>query len=64
VGSTLGESKINIANFSLGRQDRPDAPGGALQAIAVVEVDGEVPEKALENLRQHPAVRVARVVRF
>ena len=62
VGTVLGENGVNIANFSLGRADVPD-PAGAV-AIAVVEVDNEVPESVLEKLRALKAVRVARVVTF
>jgi len=64
VGAVLGNNGINIANFSLGRQEKPSAPGEPLEAIAVVETDGVVPEKALEELRKHPAVLLARNVIF
>ena len=64
VGTVLGQNGINIAHFSLGRQDEPDQVGGPLTAIAVVEVDGEVPETVLNQLRALPAVRIARVVTF
>ena len=63
VGTMLGEHRINIANFSLGRSDAPN-PNGKHTAIALVEVDGEVPEKVLDELRRHPAVKVARTVSF
>ena len=36
--STLGEADINIATFHVGRE----APGG--NAIALIEIDGELPE--------------------
>ena len=64
VGTILGQNNINIANFSLGRQDVPVTVGGPLTAIAVVEVDGDVPESVLNQLRANPAVRIARVVTF
>ncbi|MBM3787871.1 MAG: phosphoglycerate dehydrogenase [Acidobacteria bacterium] len=61
VGSVLGTSGINIANFSLGRQE--DVPAGQLAiAIAVVEVDSVVPEDVLGRLKSNPAVLVARPV--
>jgi D-3-phosphoglycerate dehydrogenase len=63
VGTMLGQHQTNIANFSLGRSDAPN-PGGKHTAIALVEVDGEVPEKVLEELRRHPAVKIARTVSF
>jgi len=62
VGTVMGENHVNIANFSLGRAETPD-PAGAV-AIAVVEVDNDVPESVLEKLRALKAVRVARLVTF
>ena len=38
LGTLLGDAKVNIANFTLGRS----APGQ--DAIALVEVDGQVPD--------------------
>jgi D-3-phosphoglycerate dehydrogenase len=64
VGSVLGKNGINIANFSLGRRDTPLAPGEPLEALAVVETDGAVPEKVLAELKGNPAVKVARAVDF
>jgi D-3-phosphoglycerate dehydrogenase len=62
VGTVLGRNNINIANFSLGRRDQPAVPGEPLDALAVVQVDGVVPEAVLAQLKQNPAVRVARAV--
>jgi D-3-phosphoglycerate dehydrogenase / 2-oxoglutarate reductase len=62
VGTVLGESEVNIANFSLGRADKPD-PQGAV-AVAVVEVDSDVSEDVISKLKALKAVRVARVVTF
>ena len=62
VGGVLGENKINIANFSLGRQEGVAAAGKALEAIAVVEVDGQVPEAVLTQLKKNPAIKLARAV--
>jgi D-3-phosphoglycerate dehydrogenase len=64
VGTVLGRNRINIANFSLGRRDRPTAPGRPLDAVALVSTDGLVPEFVLAELRDHPAVRFARAVEF
>jgi D-3-phosphoglycerate dehydrogenase len=61
VGTTLGEQQINIANFSLGRRERE---AKAREAIAVVHVDGRVPEHVLDELRKIEAVLVARAVRL
>jgi hypothetical protein len=49
---------VNIANFSLGRNEG----GKPAKAVAVVHVDGVVPEKVLASLRKLPAVRYARAV--
>ena len=62
VGGVLGENKINIANFSLGREEGPAAAGKELRAIAVVEVDGAVSDTVLTQLKTNPAIRVARAI--
>jgi len=62
VGTVLGRNEINIANFSLGRREAAPAPGEPREALAVVEVDSMVPESVLAQLRENPAVRVARSV--
>ncbi|HWQ54884.1 MAG TPA: phosphoglycerate dehydrogenase [Bryobacteraceae bacterium] len=62
VGTVLGRNSINIANFSLGRRATPRAAGEALEAIAVVSTDGLVPENVLAQLRENPAVKLARSV--
>jgi D-3-phosphoglycerate dehydrogenase len=64
VGGVLGRNKINIANFSLGRRDAPLRPGEPLEAVAVVSTDDAVPEEVLAELRQIPAVKLARAVEF
>jgi D-3-phosphoglycerate dehydrogenase len=62
VGTVLGRNEINIANFALGRQTGAPASGGPLGAVAVVETDCAVPEEVLAQLREHPAVLLARTV--
>ncbi len=76
IGTLLGEHQINIANFSLGREEaatrmaRAGASGGASaanaarQAVAVVQVDDRVPENVLRLLRKLPAITEARAVRL
>lgn len=54
VGGALGEAKVNIANFALGRGDNG--------AIGIVNIDGEVPAAVLEKLRALPAIRDARAI--
>jgi len=55
---TLGEAGINIATFHVGRE----APGG--NAVALIEVDGELPPKVLEAVRALPQVQSARPLKF
>jgi D-3-phosphoglycerate dehydrogenase len=64
VGTVLGRNKINIANFSLGRRDEPLKPGEPLEAVALVSTDGLVPETVLAQLRENPAVKLAKSVEF
>ncbi len=61
VGTVLGRNRINIANFSLGRREGP-RPDGPLEALAVVETDEPASESVLEELRAHPAVKLAKTV--
>ena len=56
--STLGEANINIATFHVGR----DAPGG--NAIALIEIDGELPPDVLAQVRALPQVQQAMPLRF
>jgi len=60
IGTTLGRLGVNIATFALGRREA--VPGA--EAIALVRVDGDVPEGALSELRAIPALTEARVVRL
>ncbi len=62
VGTILGDHDINIADFSLGR--RAEQHEGKKEAIAVVHVDGIVPETVLSELRSVPAVEKAKAVRL
>jgi D-3-phosphoglycerate dehydrogenase / 2-oxoglutarate reductase len=64
VGSVTGKSKINIASFSLGREEDRGLAGKPLQAVAVVETDEPVSESLLKQLLENPAVTVARPVEF
>ncbi len=56
--SLLGHGGINIATFALGRDFR----GGS--AIALVEVDGPVPEKVLAEIETLPGVKEAKALAF
>jgi len=61
VGTTLGRHDVNIARFSLGRGDHPMQPGGA---VAVVQIDGEVNEAVLRELREIEAVEMVKAIHF
>ncbi|HEY8267216.1 MAG TPA: phosphoglycerate dehydrogenase, partial [Xanthobacteraceae bacterium] len=55
---TLGDAGINIATFHVGRE----APGG--NAIALIEIDGELPPAVLAKVQALPQVQQARPLRF
>jgi D-3-phosphoglycerate dehydrogenase len=63
VGTILGENEINIADFSLGRRSA-GAASEPREAIAVVHVDGRVPDDVLRKLEEVPAVRQAKAVQL
>jgi D-3-phosphoglycerate dehydrogenase len=58
LGSLLGDAKVNIASFALGRS----APGD--EAIALVEVDGGVSDKVLGEIAKLPLVKLAKGLAF
>jgi D-3-phosphoglycerate dehydrogenase len=58
MAGLLGEGKVNIATFNLGRE----AAGG--DAIAIVGVDQDVPSKTLEAIEKLPQVRYVKVLKF
>jgi D-3-phosphoglycerate dehydrogenase / 2-oxoglutarate reductase len=62
VGTILGEESINIADFSLGR--RGGEKDQEREAIAVVHIDGTVPDDVLVRLRGIEAVKQAKAVRL
>jgi len=62
VGTILGKHGINIANFSLGRRSGETQPGVPQEAIAVVRVDGSVPEAVVSELRGVPSVQQVKAV--
>jgi D-3-phosphoglycerate dehydrogenase len=61
VGTVTGNHNVNIANFSLGRGE---ANGDGTEAIALVQVDNEVPEAVLADLRKIDAIRDVKLVRL
>ena len=58
LGTILGEAGVNIGSFHLGRTQ----PGG--DAIALVEVDGELPAEVLQSVESFPNVVQAKVLSF
>jgi D-3-phosphoglycerate dehydrogenase len=56
--STLGEAGINIATFHVGRE----APGA--NAVALIEIDGELPDAVLTKVRALPQVQQAKPLHF
>jgi D-3-phosphoglycerate dehydrogenase len=54
----LGAAKINIATFHLGRVKQ----GG--DAIALVEIDGEIPADVLAKVQALPQVKQAKALVF
>jgi len=57
IGTILGESQINIASITLGREDQ----GG--MAVSVVNVDHPVPEKTIEKLRQTKNILFVKLIK-
>jgi len=60
IGTVLGKRGVNISTFALGRRDA--TPGA--EAIALVRLDGDVPDSILEYVRKISAVTEARLVRL
>jgi D-3-phosphoglycerate dehydrogenase len=58
LGTILGDAKVNIANFTLGRS----APGQ--DAICLVEVDGQVSDSTIAAITALPQVRMAKALAF
>jgi D-3-phosphoglycerate dehydrogenase len=58
VGQLLGEAKVNIANFHLGRNKE------ATHAVALIEVDDAIDAKLLEKIGKLPSVKAARLLQF
>jgi D-3-phosphoglycerate dehydrogenase len=58
LGTMLGEARINIATFNLGRVDEGE------DAIALVGVDQPIPEEILAHIAALPQVRYAKLLRF
>jgi D-3-phosphoglycerate dehydrogenase len=62
IGTVLGRNGVNIANFSLGREDKPSQPGHPLEAMSVIETDQPVPDTVIAELLANPGMKLVRVV--
>ena len=60
VGTVLGSRGVNIATFALGRRE---ARQGA-DAVALVRLDGEVPDSILQPVRGIASITDARLIRL
>ena len=58
LGSVLGKAKINIAYFHLGRNE------AGSEAIALVEVDQDVPADVLAEIGKLPSVKQVKMLAF
>lgn len=58
VGQVLGDAKVNIANFHLGRNKEETA------AVALIEVDSEINGVVIEKLSALPSVKEVRALAF
>ena len=58
VGTVLGKNKINIAAMQVGRK----ASGG--EAVTVVNVDSDVPEEVVQQIREFPGITHVRCVKL
>ena len=63
-GTVLGKHRVNIAHFSLGRQDAPSSPGAPLEAIVILETDTAVSDALLQQILENKNIHTARVVEF
>lgn len=60
VGTILGDAKVNIANFHLGRHE----VNGQVDAVALVEVDEAVDNKLLAKIAELPSVLQVKLLEF
>ena len=57
IGTLLAEAKINIAGITLGRENQQGV------AVSVVNVDSEVPESLMGQLRQTKNIVFAKTIK-
>lgn len=73
VGTVLGNHRVNIADFALGRGQQAAktaavgkkiATAERATAVAVVHVDGKIPERVMQEIRKIDAVKVAKAIKL
>ena len=57
VGTILGKNKVNIASITFGREVK----GGLV--TSVVNVDSEVPESVIKELKQTPDIVFVKLIK-
>ncbi len=63
IGTILGEDKVNIANFALGRSVRSQrVPQGEALAVVQIDSDAKSAQTAVEHLRKVDAIANVRLV--
>ena len=62
MGTLLGENRINIADFSLGREENHQAAAEPAMAVAVIRIDEPLPKPVLDKLLQLEAVQYAQTI--
>ena len=60
IGTILGDHKVNIANFALGRDHRASKH----EALAVIQIDGAVPPAALTTLEKAEGITQVQIVKL
>jgi len=58
LGKLLGDAKVNIANFNLGRN------AAATAAVALIEVDQEIPADLIAKIAKLPSVNAVKLLAF
>jgi D-3-phosphoglycerate dehydrogenase len=58
IGTIFGKHQVNIAQMTVGRQ----VAGG--EAIAVLNLDSQPPESAIQEVRGHPQISSISVVKL
>jgi D-3-phosphoglycerate dehydrogenase / 2-oxoglutarate reductase len=58
IGTALGNLGVNIATFALGRR----SPVHGAEAVAMVRLDGVVPQSVAETIRAIPSITEARLI--